>query len=74
MLLWGIGTAFKVIQTFFLAIPNTIAALVPNDINPFPPDPITGVYPTNPIAVAVAVIVGYAAFWFLFSLVIQREV
>lgn len=68
MLLWGIGTGFKVIQTFFLAIPNTIGALIPASTNPNP-----AVFPVNPIAVAVTVIIGYAAFWWLFSLVIQRD-
>jgi hypothetical protein len=67
MLLWGIGVAFKVVQTFFLAIPNTIGALIPEAVNPLPGQ-------VNPIAVAVAVIVGYAAFWWLFSLVVQRDV
>jgi undecaprenyl pyrophosphate phosphatase UppP len=74
MLLWGISMIFRVVQTFVYAIPNTIGALIPDAINPFPPDPVTGLYPLNPIAVAVAVIVGYAAFWWLFSLVVQRDV
>lgn len=68
MLLWGIGTAFKVIQTFFLAIPNTIGALIPASTNPDP-----SIFPVNPIGVFVTVVIGYAAFWWLFSLVIQRD-
>lgn len=69
MLIWGIGTAFRVIPTFFLAIPNTISALIPPQTNP---DPTT--FPVNPIAVFITVVVGYAAFWRLFSLVMQRDI
>lgn len=69
MVIWGVGTALKVVQTFFLAIPNTIGALIPPETNPNP-----AVFATNPVAVAVTVIIGYAAFWWLFSLVMQRDV
>lgn len=68
MLLWAFSVAFKVVQTFVLAIPNTIGALIPAEINPNP-----DLFPVNPIGVAVAVIVGYGAFWWLFSLVLQRD-
>ena len=68
MLIWGIGTAFRVIQTFFLAIPNTIGALIPASTNPNP-----AVFPVNPISVFVTVVIGYAAFWWLFGLVVQRD-
>lgn len=68
MLLWGLGTAFRVIQTFFLAIPNTIGALIPPETNPNP-----ALFAVNPIGVVITVVIGYAAFWWLFSLVIQRD-
>lgn len=68
MLLWGFGVAFRVVQTFFLAIPNTIGALIPAELNPDP-----ALFPVNPIGVIVSIVIGYAAFWWLFSLVIQRD-
>ncbi|MFA5365968.1 MAG: hypothetical protein WC325_12365 [Candidatus Bathyarchaeia archaeon] len=74
MLLWAIGVIFKVIQTFILVIPNTIGALLPNAANPLPPDPTTGVYPTNPLVVVVVLIFTFGAWWYMFGLVIQRDV
>ncbi len=67
MLLVAIGMMFNIVQTFVLAIPQTMAALIPEDINPIPGSP-------NPIGIAIAVVSGYAAFWWFFSLVIQRDV
>ena len=68
MLLFALGCAFKVVQTFFLAIPNFIAALIPVETNPS----VTA-FPIHPFIVVITVIVGYAAFWWLFSLVLQRD-
>lgn len=67
MLLWGIGSMFKVIQTFFLVIPNTLGALIPPEANPNP-----AVFPVNPLIVVLAAIFLFAAWVYLFKLVIQR--
>lgn len=72
MLLWAIGCMFNVIQSFFLAIPNTIASFLPNSTNPLPA--VDGVYPTNPLIIVLGVIFAFAAWMYLFGLVIQRDV
>lgn len=68
MLLWAIGTMFNIIQTFFMAIPNTIGALIPAEINPDP-----ALFPVNPLVVAIGILFAFAAFMYLFGLVIQRD-
>jgi hypothetical protein len=68
MLIWAIGCMFNIIQTFFLAIPNTIGALLPVETNPNP-----AVFPINPLIVVVGVIFVFAAWMYLFGLVIQRD-
>lgn len=68
MLLWGIGCMFKVIQTFFLAIPNMLGSLIPPEANPNP-----ALFPVNPIIVVIGIIFGFGAYIYLFGLVIQRE-
>lgn len=65
MLLWGIGAFFPIVSTFFLALPNTITALISatgasSDI-------------TNPLLVVVSAIFAFAATIYLFGLVLQRE-
>lgn len=69
MLIWGFGIAFRVVQTFVLAVPNTLLALIPAETNPNP-----AVFPTNPILAVITLLVGYAVFWWLLGLVIQRDV
>jgi hypothetical protein len=64
MLLFGFGIAFTIVGNFLLAIPNTLGALIPN---PFPGS-------VNPFGVVIGVIVAYAGFWWLLSLVLQRDV
>lgn len=68
LILWAIGSMFKVIQTFFLVIPNTIAGLFPPSTNPNP-----ALFPVNPIVVVLGIIFVFAAWMYLFGLVIQRE-
>ena len=67
MLLFAIGVFLPIVQSFVLAIPNTIAALVPESTNPMPGSP-------NPIAVVVGVIVLFAGFMFIMEMVTQRKV
>jgi hypothetical protein len=65
-LLWAIGAFFNIVKGFVLAIPNTVAALLPSSTNPG-----TGL---NPLQVVIGFIVLFAGFMFLFELVIQRNV
>ena len=77
VLLWGIGVFINFVKTFFLAIPNTIAALLPAESNPFAY--INGVYDPalastpNPIFIVISVIFAFGAFMYIFGLVFQRE-
>jgi len=72
MLLWAIGTILPVVSNFFLAIPNTLGALMPflfsanAPSNPFPGE-------TNPLFAVIIVIFTFSAYWFLFRLVTQRN-
>ncbi len=66
MLLWGIGVIFSVFQTFILAIPNTLAALIPEATNPLPGQ-------TNPLIVVVVFLFTFGVWWFIFGMVIQRD-
>lgn len=74
LLIWVIGSLLPIVRTFFLTIPNTLGALIPNEVNPFydPANPAT--IPLNPIIVAISVIFTYAAFWFLMELASQQRV
>ena len=77
LLLFGIGVFFNVVKGFVLAIPNTVAALIPNNAstNPLPPTIVNGVaiYPPSPFQVVAGVILVFAGFMYMFGLVIQRE-
>jgi hypothetical protein len=68
MLLWGIGVMFSVVQTFILAIPNTLAALLPASTNPNP-----ALFPTNPLIIVISMFFAFGAWMYMFGLVIQRE-
>jgi len=68
MLLWGIGVMFSVVQTFILAIPNTLAALLPAATNPNPT-----LFPTNPLIIVISMFFAFGAWMYMFGLVIQRE-
>ena len=68
MLIWAIGVFFNVVKGFVLAIPNTVAALLPVETNPL------GAGAINPLQVVIGFIILFAGFMFLFELVIQRPV
>jgi hypothetical protein len=68
MLLWAIGCAFNVFQTFVTVIPNTLGALLPEVTNPNP-----ALFPINPIIVVITLFFAMGAWFYFFSLVIQRE-
>jgi hypothetical protein len=73
MLLVGLTMIIKPIQDFVLAIPKAIATWLPNSTNPLPPD-ANGVYPPNPIFIVISLFFVFAAYWFIFGLVIQRDI
>jgi hypothetical protein len=68
MLIFAIGCMVGVVQSFFLAIPNTIGALFPPETNPNPT-----AFSVNPIIIAISAIFVFAAWMYFFGLVIQRE-
>jgi|WetSurMetagenome_2_1015567.scaffolds.fasta_scaffold125096_2 hypothetical protein len=68
MLLWAIGVMFKIVSTFVLVIPNMITAFLPASTNPNP-----ALFPVNPLIVIISFIFVFAAWWYLFGLVIQRD-
>lgn len=68
MLIWGFGCLFKVVQTFFLVIPNTLGALLPPETNPNPE-----LFPINPIIVVIGVLFAFFAWIYFFGLVVQRD-
>ena len=72
LLIAALGLILKPVREFILAIPNAIGAWLPDSTNPLPP--VGGVYPPNPITVVIIAIFSFAAFWFIFGLVIQRDV
>lgn len=76
-LLAALGMIIKPIQDIVLAIPNFIALLLPKETNPLAYT--NGVYDPsysgiNPIIAVVTLIYGFAAFWFLFSILTQRDI
>jgi tellurite resistance protein TehA-like permease len=69
MLLAGIGMVIGPIQAFILAVPNTLALLLPAATNPNP-----SLFPENPIITVVKLLFVFGAYWFVFSLVVQRDI
>jgi hypothetical protein len=69
MLIWAIGMFLPLISGFFLAIPNTLGAI----LGPFfqYSNPTTGV---NPLLVVITLICAFAAWIFLMELVTQRNI
>jgi hypothetical protein len=67
--IFGFGIVFTGISQIVLAVPNIIGALL-NMVPAINPTP-GGV---NPFSFVIIVIVGYAMFWFLAALVMQRDV
>lgn len=70
MVIWAIGTILPFIRNTFLAIPNTIGGLL-NLVTSSYAEAETYVIV---LTTAFSIIFAYAAFWFLFNLVIQRDV
>lgn len=68
-LIWGIGCFIVNVKDFFLAIPNTIGALIPMDTNP---DPST--YLIHPLVSVLAVFATIAIWCTLFGFAMQRDV
>lgn len=68
MLLAALGMVIGPVQSFILAIPNALSVWLPSSTNPNP-----ALFPINPIIVVVSLIFAFAAYWFIFGLVIQRD-
>lgn len=62
VLIWVIGTLLPIAQGFFLAIPNSIGALIPASAN------------SAPIMVVIGAIFAFAVFWFFVELASQRNI
>lgn len=76
MLLAALGMIIAPVQAFIIAIPNAIGTWIPKEANPlaynagvYNPD-YTGI---NPIVTVISLIFAFAAYWFIFGLVIQRD-
>lgn len=67
LLLGALGLIIKPVADFILAIPNAIGKWLPDSTNPIYPLP-------NPIIVVILLLFSFMAFWFIFGLVIQRDV
>lgn len=67
VLIFSIGIFVPVVGPFFLAIPNTIAALIPSSTNPLPGQ-------INPIATVIGVAFIFAIFFYIFEMTLQRKV
>lgn len=78
LLLAALGMIVRPIYEFMTAIPNAIGAWLPDSTNPLYVPDINGVYPNpvppNPILVVILLLFGFAAFWFVFGLVVQRDI
>ena len=72
MLIAALGLIITPIQNIVTAIPTAIGMWLPDSTNPLPA--VNGVYPTNPIILVIDLLFIFAAFWFIFGLVIQRDV
>jgi hypothetical protein len=77
MLITGLGLIIRPIQEIVTAIPTAISMWLPTSTNPlaytngvFNPN-YTGL---NPIVVVIDLIFLFAAFWFILTLVIQRDI
>jgi hypothetical protein len=68
MLLAALGMVISPVSAFILAVPNLLGMLLPAATNPNPT-----LFPINPIIVVVSLIFAFAAYWFIFGLVIQRD-
>lgn len=77
ILIWVLGVFLPFTTGFFLAIPNTIGALIPQDLwdmtNPFPVDS-SGSYPTHPLMVVVVLIFAFGGWIMMMELLTQRNI
>ncbi len=72
MLLWALGMIITPIRNFILAFLLLIGGWLRDSTNPFPA--VNGVYPPNPIVIVISLLFAFAAYWFIFGLVIQRDI
>jgi hypothetical protein len=77
MLLTALSMIITPISGFLLAFPNLIGTMLPPETNPLAYT--NGVFNAsyvglNPIVIVVSLIYAFAAYWFIFGLVIQRDV
>jgi hypothetical protein len=68
-LIAALGMIITPISAFIMAIPNLLGALLPASTNPNP-----ALFPINPIIIVIGLIYAFAAYWFIFGLVVQRDV
>lgn len=68
MLLWGIGSMFTVVRTFFLVIPNMLSSIFTPETNPNPE-----LFAINPLVVAIGLIFIFGGWMYMFGLVVQRD-
>ena len=77
ILIWVLGVFLPFTSGFFLAIPNTVGALIPetfwNATNPFGVD-ATGSYPTHPLMVVIVLIFAFAGWIMMMELLTQRNI
>lgn len=77
ILIWVIGVFLPFTSGFFLAIPNTVGALIPAPlwdlINPLNPDLATGAYPTHPFMIVIVLIFAFSAWIMMMELLTQRN-
>ena len=79
ILIWVMGVFLPFTSGFFLAIPNTIGALIPPDIwnmtNPLAHEE-NGimVYPTHPLMVVIVLLFAFSAWIMMIELLTQRNI
>jgi len=69
MLIAALGMIIAPVQSFVMAIPNLLGLLLPAATNPNPT-----LFPINPITVVISLFFAFGAYWFIFGLVIQRDI
>lgn len=76
MLIAALGLIITPIQQIVTAIPTAISMWLPNEANPLAYT--NGIYDSsytglNPITIVISLLFMFAAFWFILSLVVQRD-
>ena len=75
LLLAALGLVIRPVYEFMTAIPTALGALLPNSTNPnYTIVNGSPVYGPNPLIAVILLIFAFFAFWFIFGLVIQRDV